>query len=287
MVKHWLFGLIASSLIGSASHANTSIELGRSGKWNVDYDEDSCHLSGVFGAGEKLIAVRFTRYQPGDSFDLELFGPPLFRSEPYSDLKVDFGPVENPHSVRTMNGSAGKVPFSNLGSQRLDDLTSDTDMKAAAPLTSEFEASVSTLTLRPLGGKTYRLQLGSMRATMAAMRQCTDDLVHRWGFDQAALNTARKLATPLSSPENWLAPHDFPVVLLFGGNNGIVHFRLDVNEQGMVEGCHIQARTGAPDFATATCELLTKRAKFSPALNQKGQAFRSYYVGSVRWMNRG
>ena len=287
MARHWIAALITSVLFATAAQANAPIELARTGKWNVDYDEDSCHLSGVFGEGENFIAVRFTRYQPGDSFDLDLFGPPLLSSEPYSDLKVDFGPVENPHHVRTMNGSAGKMPFANLGSQRLDDLTSDKDTAATPLLTPKFEASVATLTLRPVGGKTYRLLLGSMRATMTAMRKCTDDLVHHWGFDQAALTAARKQATPLSSPDRWLASHDFPVGLLFAGNNGIVHFRLDVNEQGKVTGCHIQVETKPVGFATTTCELLTKRAKFSPALNQQGQAIRSYYVNTVRWMNRG
>jgi periplasmic protein TonB len=77
---------------------------------------------------------------------------------------------------------------------------------------------------------------------------------------------------------------DYPFEALLRGNNGIVHFRLDVAENGDVSGCQIQAASRPADFATATCKALTSRAKFSPAINQQGQAIRSYYVNTVRWI---
>jgi hypothetical protein len=122
MRKFWIIWLAGGALASTSVEAKGPIELNRVGKWNVNYDEDSCHLTGVFGEGARQIIVRLTRFQPADLFTLELYGAPVRTSEPYSDLRVDFGPVENPHRVRTMNGKAGKIPFSNLGSLRLDDL---------------------------------------------------------------------------------------------------------------------------------------------------------------------
>ncbi len=284
MSNRWIVWLLVSALFAPAALAKGPVELARSGKWHVNYDDDSCRLAGGFGEGENQIIARFTRYQPGDSFDLELFGPPMRSQEAYSERRIDFGPVENPRVVRAMNGTAGATSFSNFGSQRLDDLHVLDEAALPPTLTPDYEASVTTLTVRPLRGKAYRLVLGSMRATMAELRKCSADLVRHWGFDPVEQGTLKQPAVPLSSPGTWLRSYDYPSGLLISGNNGIVHFRLDVDEKGGVAGCHIQAATRPEGFASITCNLITRRAKFSPALNQQGQAIRSYYVNTVRWM---
>ena len=50
--------------------------LTRVGKWEVNYDQDSCHLFRKFGVGADELTVNFTRYTLGDSFDLSLYGNP-------------------------------------------------------------------------------------------------------------------------------------------------------------------------------------------------------------------
>ncbi len=67
--------------------------------------------------------------------------------------------------------------------------------------------------------------------------------------------------------------------------NGYVRFRLDVDETGNVAGCRVLYRTNPDEFADLSCKLISKRAKFAPALDAKGKPVKSYYISQIRWQS--
>lgn len=74
--------------------AKPSIPLARQGKWEMNYDEDSCHLLAKFGQGDRETILNITRYQPGDSFDLVLYGKPVkVNGSPHLPVEIGFGDV--------------------------------------------------------------------------------------------------------------------------------------------------------------------------------------------------
>jgi TonB family protein len=77
---------------------------------------------------------------------------------------------------------------------------------------------------------------------------------------------------------------EYPAKAMAGGHNGLVQFRLDVDPEGKVSGCHVLARTNPDDFADLTCKSLTRRGKFKPALDAQGRPVPSFFVGKVSWM---
>lgn len=261
-----------------------AISLARTSKWEINYDEDSCHLLAKFGEGSQSTILRITRFQPDNYFDLTLYGMPV---------KVNFAtrlPVEMQFGGQKWNrplamvGDAGKqMPLLIFSGLRLDDwIYSSTPAPDVSPAQEE---AVNSISFKISGGKRYRLETGPMNGPMVAMRACTTDLVSHWGFDPSEQARLSQPPKPLGVISDWITSADFPKKALNQGSNGLVQFRLDIDETGKVSGCRILYRTNPDDFADLSCKLLTQRAKFSPALNSAGKAVRSFYVSKIRWLS--
>ena len=293
----WNIPLLVASIAVAASPVQAAkplvpIPLAHVGPWEVNYDDDSCHLIGTFGSGDDRIIVRFTRYQPGDGFALALIGKPMRSSSASSRVKLDFGPQVDPQEHDSVNGTMGTTPAVFLLGQTLIDrpklATAATVADAikvleATNITPEQEALVRDLTIQTGNRKSYRLALGSMAAPMRTLRGCTTDLVKHWGLDPTEQASLARRPTPISDPRRWMNSADYPTDMVRQGGNGLVQFRLDISETGSIAGCHVQARTNPDAFADLSCKLISKRARFNPALDRDGKPIKSYFVNSVRW----
>ena len=271
------------------------IPLAHVGPWEVNYDDDSCHLIRTFGSGDDRIIARFTRFQPGDEFALILIGNPMRSSSPSSQKKLDFGPIVDPQERRSLDGTMGTIPSSVFSGLTLLDRPTSASVTTLPDalktlhnpdITSEQEASVRDLTVQTNDRKSYRLALGSMAAPMQALRSCTTDLVRHWGLDPAEQAGLTRKPTPIGNPGDWARSSDYPSNVLNRGGHGLVQFRLDISETGSITGCHIQLRTNPNEFADLSCRMLSKRAQFTPALDRTGKPIKSYYINSIRWMIR-
>jgi hypothetical protein len=269
------------------------ISLTRTGKWEINYDEDSCHLFAQFGEGRQAALLKLTRVGPSDWFEMQVYGEMLKWSGINMPIEVSFGDEVRPfkrEGVAVTLSQPGKLPAVIIQGLRIDgwDNLRDADGPVASPaITPQQEASVTAITFKVRASKPYRLQTGSLEAPMAAMRRCTDDLLRHWGYDPAVQKSLVRQTTPANYPGNWITQRDFPPRPLARGSNGLVQFRLDVDEAGSVRGCRVLFRTNPDEFADLSCQLLSKRAKFTPALNAEGKPVRSYYVGRVKWVSGG
>jgi TonB family protein len=158
-----------------------------------------------------------------------------------------------------------------LGSMRLDGWESATLNEVGPPVSAKQEAAVSGVTVTVGGRKPFRLAFGSLAKPMEQFRACQADLVKTWGYDPAVQTTLSRPARPTEPPEAWLRPEDYPTGAVAMGQSGIVQFRLDIEADGRVVGCHVLARTNPDVFADATCRAVTKRAKLEPALDAGGK----------------
>jgi Gram-negative bacterial TonB protein C-terminal len=279
--KAMSFALAIAISTPALAKADAPILLAKSAKWEVNYDVDSCHLTGAFGIGDQRVITRFTKFQPGDQFQLVLFGKPVRASDTETEVLLDFGLDQKPQTRTALVGTNGKLPlilFSNLGFR--DQSGSD----ISAEITPEQEATISGLTFKLRGGKAYRLGFTTMRPPMAAMRACLLDLEQHWGYDPTVIEGLSRTPTPSGSPARWLNSDDYPTEALRSGHNGLVHFRLDIDETGRVVKCAIIGKTTPDDFEKATCVGISRRAQFAPALDRGGKPVKSYYISTVRWV---
>jgi zinc protease len=94
------------------------------------------------------------------------------------------------------------------------------------------------------------------------------------------------LAPPSPKPidrAGWIVSTDYPAAARRLGLTGVVTYMLDVDAQGAVVACRIVRSSGAALLDTATCDLLPQRARFEPARDPQGRAFKSFFAGTVRW----
>jgi TonB family protein len=254
------------------------------GRWVARYDPDSCGIAARFGEGDNAVTASFTRYQPGDHFNLTLIGKRLRFSQPRLEANLDFG-IKADLKREVMVGTMGSTPAIFFTAIRFDGLAWKGPPAGMPKVTREMENSVTGVTVSIKGGKPFRLIVAKGFANpMIALRVCMDDLIKTWGYDPAVQAALTRPVTPTNPPGSWLTNDDYPMMAIRNGANGLVQFRLDVDPEGKIAGCHILARTSPDEFADVTCKLMTKRARFQPALDSEGRPVGSYFVSTAHFV---
>ncbi len=91
------------------------------------------------------------------------------------------------------------------------------------------------------------------------------------------------LAKPRNDPASWVTEADYRSSWINREMKGTARFRLEIAGSGKVEGCTITGSSGHPDLDKATCELVTRRARFEAAKDASGAKTGGVYASSVRW----
>jgi len=88
---------------------------------------------------------------------------------------------------------------------------------------------------------------------------------------------------PITSIPSLFAASDYPAAAIPKRAQGITDYRLSVNAAGGVDKCDIERSSGNAALDAATCRVITRRARFRPALDQAGRPIASTYLGMVHW----
>jgi hypothetical protein len=252
--------------------------------WELNYSSERCRLTRGFGNEADGIDLTFERFEPGVQFRFIVGGKPLRNHLRAKQANVRFGPTEANQELAFQGGTGGgSVPlWIFAGSTRIAPQPDSAD--DIRFITPEREAAVTHIEIGKPLGKTYRLQTGSLGPAFAALRKCTDDVLAHWGYDVAKHRTMTRRPMPLDGgPGDWVRGRDYPDGALAAGVNGLVEFRLDVDELGNATACHIQKTVRTVGFADAVCSSIMKRARFAPALDADGKPMRSYWRNTVRF----
>jgi len=277
---------IASALVGfpAVALAERAPEiLSRTSKWTLDEGVDACQLYARFGEGDAAVIAKFSRYEPGEAFDLALLGKRMKSPEPVGGARIDFGLAKTPQAFHPMNGHQGDYDASFFGEMRLDGWHSDKFGELGPPITPQQEGQVTGVTVQFAGERPFRLEFGKFGGAIAMLRQCADGLVTAWGYDLEVQKKLRRRVTPETPVTKWVTSNDYPVGSLRMGQSGFVRVRLDVDPAGSIADCHVAQRTDQPEFAAAVCKAISKRAKLDPALDEHGQPVRSYRLIGFRF----
>lgn len=93
-----------------------------------------------------------------------------------------------------------------------------------------------------------------------------------------------RAAGPKGNPADWVSQDDYPAAALRAEAQGRTSIAWDINLQGRVENCHVTSSSGNADLDEAACRAITRRGKYSPALDQSGNPIRSAAARTVRWV---
>lgn len=89
-----------------------------------------------------------------------------------------------------------------------------------------------------------------------------------------------KAAGPKGNPADWITNDDYPSDALSAEAQGTTAIRWDIGTNGRVENCTVTSSSGNSSLDRAACSALTRRGRYSPALDQTGAPMRT--VGQTR-----
>ncbi len=269
------------------------VRLKPSSKWNAVYNDDSCRLMRSFGPKDSLVGLVIDQFAPGQQFKLSLVGKPVTRLAQGDKFEFAFGPSEAAQKTSFFLGDYGKdlpavilrgsvrvAPFTEEELKRISN-NSDAFSYRPSAIGPDRLAAVKQLALGKPGGRQIVLETGAMKAPFAALDTCLKELVGRWGVDFERYQTARSGPRPTKAPGSWVKNTDYPDKAFQMGKQGIVNFRLSVDASGVPTACHIQQSSRGKDFDEATCKIMMRSARFSPAIDAKGVPMESFYRHTI------
>jgi protein TonB len=90
-------------------------------------------------------------------------------------------------------------------------------------------------------------------------------------------------AQPKSNPSTWATNDDYPSHALRAGEQGTTGFSVTVGPDGRVTDCQVTSSSGSQELDQTTCSLITRRARFKPAMSD-GQPTTGHYSSRIRWV---
>ena len=76
---------------------------------------------------------------------------------------------------------------------------------------------------------------------------------------------------------------DYPNSALSANEQGTTAVRLTIGTDGRVSGCEVTGSSGSSALDSATCNILRRRARFSPAMDSNGQPTSDTYSQRITW----
>lgn len=90
-------------------------------------------------------------------------------------------------------------------------------------------------------------------------------------------------ARPRGNPGKWVTNNDYRSRWIMEELSGTARFTLAIDASGKVTGCTVTRSTGHAPLDAATCDLVTKRARFEAARDGNGKPVAGSYSGTITW----
>lgn len=76
---------------------------------------------------------------------------------------------------------------------------------------------------------------------------------------------------------------DYPQSSIRNEEQGTTAVRLTIGTDGRVADCSVAGSSGSSALDTATCSIIRRRARFTPAKDQNGQPIQGSFAQRIRW----
>ena len=260
--------------------------------WTLDFADERCSLIREFGDGEDKVRLQIDSYGPRPGYRVMISGDlvPGSDANRLTDFRVGYSP-DTRQRERFGPTMVGKFMDENAVSFVRAFLPDSPTADQADRLGSEFERSVTHMTLEFRLGKPFQLDTGSMAAPFAAMHRCVDNLIASWGIDPDEYRTLSRPVQVGELPESWnrielAAQNSHPspserrdrrmaqsVTSPRAGD--ITPVRVMIDATGQPTACVVQAAFASEAYTQSVCGVLTDH-RYQPALNADGEPVASF-----------
>jgi hypothetical protein len=288
-MKRLLLGCAAAGMRASTTaQAQDAAVFRPAGGWVADYGEDYCRLIRTFSDGTDEVSLALERTQPGSPMRLIMVGDGIKTFRGADQIGFAFTPGGNAAKSRYVRSETteGKqylnfdpvtlAPFAFTPGAPPPPYNRDAEQEAAR--------AINGLALNEGLTDPVRFETGSLRAPIAAMQACADDLLKVWGLDPDKHKTMTTAAVLNPDPNGVLPQGTIPFSEFgkFGG--GANQVRVLIGADGKPSACTIYSPSLSETLNQRICSLVMSKATFQPAKDAGGQAMASFWMGSPMFL---
>lgn len=281
---------LTTVLAANPAHAEPVV-LKPSSPWNVEFADEKCRLSRIFGQGDARHLLLIEQFGPETRFIMTAAGPSFERFKDREVTGLKFLSARDEIEIKPFLGTitdfgpavvASSVPSAQKA-ETIPSPDSERIVTGLPHLDTDSAKEIEFVSLRQTKGGEVRLISGPLDDAFAVLNQCTADLVSVWG-----LNVEQQRAA--SKRPRWIDPEkvtkkildSYPSSAVRQGEQGLLRMRLMVNEVGGVESCLIISATKTKKLDGPPCRIMQK-AQFEPALDAEGKPMRSFFLTAITY----
>lgn len=288
-MKRWFLGsAVVGLLAAQPAQAQDAAVFQPTGGWTADYGDDYCRLIRTFSDGKDEMSLALERTQPGASVRVLLVGNGIKTFRGADQIGYSLLPSGASAKTRYVRSeTAEKAQFLSFEPIFLATPTFDPGTPPP-PYDREAEQTtargITTLALTEGLTSPVRIEMGSLRAPIAALQACTDDLLQVWGLDVEKHRTMTSGVVLNPDPNGVLPQGTIPFSEFgkFGG--GANEVRVLVSAEGKPTSCAIYSPSLSQSLNERICSLVMEKATFQPAKDADGHAMASYWMGSPMFL---
>ena len=236
------------------------------GPWNVEFADKTCLLSRPYGKNRTTQLI-LKPAMLGESLEIIV-----------TRAKTPIVDSEHGRAVLSIGGTPSSAEsyfraYSTVKSRLLRVwIKEDAIALSAVRGTLQIDA-------RPEGR--YAFAVPGIDQARPVLSKCLDQL--RAAYKISSTELAAIATKPDATPAAVFSTNDYPLQAVKEGKVGTVGVLIWVEADGRVSTCEVIESSAAPILEKTTCNVLTKRAKFTPAKDAEGRAIRAPSFSRVRW----
>ena len=269
--------ILALAALAMSSAAAAADPKQPTGKWTVETGSNECLLIRAYGSPKKPLFLALSQAPMGGGFQFTVLYESRWMALRSGVAHISFdneAPIEAGYGARLLRSTSKQIEVETLRS-----IVIDTEEESER--FGRDAASISFTVPREFTGT---FALPEHGRALAALNECATALGVRWGYPIAE---QRRLAKPAKQPgglQSLFSADDYPQRAVTLGEKGRARIRIKVGDKGETTDCAVLAPTGSADLDRATCDVIRRKARFSPALDLDGKPIRSVVVTTVYWI---
>lgn len=277
----------ANATADAGSNQEKSARLLPSSPWNLEYSDDSCRLSRIFGPASSPSLIAFEQIAPGSSVTMITAGSEIAALGAFGDLRIGKSATGPRTRVIPMPASMSKygagyiLPGVSFADAFFSEVRYDFGVGryGGAGIEPQDAASVSGI-LFERSGRTVFLETGNMEQPLRALNSCTGDLLQHWGL---GVDDHRGHTPVALHNENTQISRIRSKYARGPGrkrHEALLTVQAIIDADGAVSKCDYRFAPATSGDSFDVCADLRKM-RFDPAKAADGRAIRSFYALTI------
>ena len=227
-----------------------------------------CVATAAFVRGEQNLVLAIESHPSTLDYEMRLYAPGDLNGRPWLQGKYSLGSarLEREWVVARASTRAGTLIYTM-------DITKPA-LQSAGP------NPVLKIRGMPTANE---VTITGLEAAVSQLGACSANLLEGWGYSRDAQSAIASYAKPMKRIGSYASPSDYPKSALSSGAEGNTYALIDVGIDGRSTNCRVIRSSGNQELDRATCSIVTKRARYDPAKNERGDAVPAPYYLSFHW----